>query len=1545
MHLEGVLIQDRMGDTLMFAGDVKVRITDWFFFKKEAELKYIGLENAIIKFQRSDSVWRQQFIFDYFASPKTGTRKKKAGIKFDLKDVEFKNVTFVQKDAWLGQDLSMYVGQMKMLADTLSLSSKEYEINSLLLVDPVVKIHNYARLKPAVVALEPATEVVQAVSWNSGQTGFKIGNVKIVNGTFQSDRQLSRPVYSHFDGQYVLFNEINGELSNATFRGDTVYSKLQLKAKERSGLELKNLTADMKITPQSMVFSNMKLQTNRSTIGNFFSMNYNDISDMADFVHKVKMAGYFEDSYVDSDDIAFFAPAMKTWNKNISIEGKVRGSVDELVGRDMVVQAGNSTILNGDINLTGLPDINQTFIDFKANDFRTTYNDAATMVPALRKVTVPNLRKLQYISFRGSFTGFVRDFVTYGTIQTNLGTVKTDLNMKLPYGKDPVYSGKIETDHFRLGEFIDNKDIGAVAMTGTIKGSGFTQNRINSVIDGTVRFAEYKNYRYENIIVKGHLNKKRFEGVASIRDKNADLDLNGIIDFNLTTPKFDLVADVNNINFKNLNLTKSDIGFRGNLNFNFTSRTIDDFLGNARITNAVVTKDGKRLPFDSLIVSSQYINGVKTFTAVSNEAEATIRGDFYIAGIPDAFRYLLNKYYPAYISKPTRFPGNQNIEFNVTTYNVDEYLQLMDSTLSGFNNSHIEGNMNLAKSELNLTAQIPQIKLAGYNFDDINIKATGTPDSLVINGITKNIRINDSLNIPEAVFHINAHNDQSRVSIVTGANQTLEKANLNALVSTYSDGVEIDFDPSSFILNGKTWTIDETGKLSFRRNTPISGQLVLAESDQRITLRTIPSTKGRWNDIRVDLVKLNLGDFAPFFMPGNRIEGLVSGNVLVEDPTNNLKITSDNIQTQSLRFDNDSLGELRTSLSYEKSTNELIIKGNTLNQENYLGFDAKISLGNAASQKNNLIALKARNFQIKILERFLGALFSDMQGYLTGDIFITGAFNNLSVAGKGHLKDAGLKINFTQVFYKIQDTDIEMKTTEINLDGLVLIDTATGNPLYVTGGIEHQSFKNMFYNLNVSTRKPNTTSDANNKPVLLLNTQYKDNKQFYGHVYGTGSLTLAGPQSDMFMTINAIASETDSSEMNLPIASTRETGLASFLVERKFGQEMEATVSPSAVNIIYDVEVTATPAVTVRVVLDELTGDEIKGRGAGTLHIRSGTAEPLTLRGRFDITQGEYLFTFQSFFKKPFVLREGEDNYIEWYGDPNEAIINLTAVYTATNVSFAPLASSLINIDQGLSRARGDVYVVAKLTERLMHPKFDFSLEFPPSSVVNSDPALAFSLQQLQKNENEINKQATYLVVLGVFAPVEGSSNGFNLGEVATNSLSGIFFNVINEQIRKIFSGIFKSDKLNFNFNTTLYNRNVIGNSSAFNLGSNVNASIGSSLFKGRVTISVGGSVEGLLQTGSTQQQVGFLKDFTIEIMINPSGSFRATIFSRDNVDYLTSNVSGSGRQNRTGVGVSFHRDFNHIGDIFRRKKKQVPPPPPVEPAAVETGTEEVPKN
>ncbi|MBK8310739.1 MAG: hypothetical protein IPL04_07395 [Chitinophagaceae bacterium] len=220
----------------------------------------------------------------------------------------------------------------------------------------------------------------------------------------------------------------------------------------------------------------------------------------------------------------------------------------------------------------------------------------------------------------------------------------------------------------------------------------------------------------------------------------------------------------------------------------------------------------------------------------------------------------------------------------------------------------MQGNFNLAKNEINVLANVPQAKFKQYNFDNVSLRAKGNFTSLAVTGEAYNIKLNDSLNIPMVSFSIDARNDSSIVKIKSGANRTVDTANLNALVLTYNDGVKIEFDPSTFTINSKTWAIDESGELVFRKNSPASGLLLLSEGNQKISLRTEKSSKGDWNDLKINLSKINLGDFGPFFMPKNRLEGLISGDILVEDPTGDINAYSDNIETKFLRLDNDSLG-------------------------------------------------------------------------------------------------------------------------------------------------------------------------------------------------------------------------------------------------------------------------------------------------------------------------------------------------------------------------------------------------------------------------------------------------------------------------------------------------------------------------------------------------------------------------------------------------------------------------------------------------------------
>lgn len=1528
MHLQGVLVEDQGHDTLLYAGEIRVRITDWFFLRKHVELKYIGMDNAVVRMQRTDSVWNHQFILDYFSSP-TSDKKKSGGIELSLKQVELNNVKFAKRDKWVGQDMFASIGSLRLDAKDLNFSRKLITINSISLGDPYFAQYSYDGARPETNKIETEfpKPVDSLLKWNTAGWIVQLDKLTIENGTFKDDKNEAEPL-TYFDGQHILFNTINGSFSNVHWEKDTITAQLDINARERSGLEVKKLSANLRMTPREMAFRELNLQTNNSTIRDYFRMSYDDFGRMKYFLREVSMQANFEGSEIDSDDIAFFAPKVSTWKKHITLQGSVRGTVEDLYARDLVIQAGQNTLLNGDVSLTGLPDINQTFIDFKANDFQTTYADAVAFVPEIRDVTTPDLRTLQFLRFNGSFTGFVRDFVTFGTIQTNMGTIRSDLNMKLPVGQEPVYSGTVSTDLFRLGEFINDTLIGAISMSGSLKGTGFRESVRRAEVDGKINFIDFNGYRYSNISVKGKLDKKLFDGEASIVDPEAELTMNGLIDFNSPVPIFNFTADVKKANLKNLNLTSDSIAFLGKFNLNFTGDNIDNFLGYASISEASITKDGVRLPFDSLIISSEFNNNIKTLRTRSNEFEASVTGEFTIRDLPDAARLFLNRYYPAYIEPPAKLPENQSLSFDIKTQYVDEYIRLIDSSLSGFNNSHIFGNLDTRNNQLTLNAEVPQFKYQKYEFADVRLSAQGNRDSLSLSGGMANMMIGDSLSIPMTSFHIRAQNDSSQVSITTGSNLGINQASLNAQVLTFDNGVKIEFDPSTFIVNGKTWTIDETGELEFRRNTPAAGQLVLKESNQEIRLRTQLSSTGDWNDLVVDLRKVNLGDIAPLLMPKTRLEGLLSGTVLVEDPINNLHITSDDIITEGLRLDNDSIGDVRTNLVYNGKTKHITAQGHTLNEERSLAFDASIFL-DPEKAGENLIALEAKTFELKILERFLGNIFSGIQGYVTGNFQLRGEFSKLQVIGKGMLKDAGLKVNFTQCYYTINDTELELTPTEINLDGIVLTDPATGHPIYLTGGIQHDAFKDMFYDLTVSTRRPGTTDPGFNQPVLLLNTSYNDNKQFYGRVKGTGSFSLSGPQSDMFMKIDAIASTTDSSTVTIPSSQSRESGIADFLVERTYGREMvDSTYSSGGSNVIYDVDVTANPMLTVRVVLDDLTGDEIKGKGSGTLNIHSGSNEPLTMRGRYDIEEGEYLFTFQSIFKRPFKIKSGVNNYISWNGDPYAAQINFEAVYTAPDVSFAPLVTAL-NLNQSLARQREPVDVIVLLTGDLFQPEFKLDLAFGPNSVVTSDFEVASSIQQMKNNENEINRQVAYLIVFNSFAPPENSqSTGFGsaISTLTYTTLSSLFFNEINKKLNSELAKILKTDNVSVNFSGSVYNRNLLENQGTGNFGinqSNFNVNVPISLFKDRFVVTLGSTLDVPLQS-TIQQNVQFLPDVTAEWLINESGTIRASFFYRQNLDYLTSSSTGAARNKRSGASIAYRRDFDKLRELFGGKKKKI---------------------
>jgi len=1513
MDLEGVLMEDQKQGTLLYAGKLQIRITDWFIFKDQAELKYVGLEDATINLNRTDSVWNYAFLEKYFSSSSSDTTtKKKAGISFDLKKVVLKNVSFSKKDEWIGTDMYVKVDGLDMDANEITVTNKTVDVANLVLDHPYFSLFDYTGRRPDSLKSSDPVKIEKAVKESSPDWNIRFANITIKDGRFRNDKGSMTPTVAWFDGMHIDFSKINGTLKNIGWTKDTVTGNISLSTQERSGLVVKRLDANTTIHPKAMIFDDLHLETNKSVITHYYAMRYNSINDMSNFLHDVTLEGHFSKATISSDDIAFFAPQLKTWEKNIKIDGDVKGAVDDISSKDLEVWAGNSTYVHGAVSLVGLPNINETLINIDAEDLRTTYTDAVSLIPAIRNIETPDLNKLTYLNFKGTYTGFISDFVTYGTIQTNLGTLQTDLNMKFPKNGEPVYAGKISTNGFQLGSFINSPYLGLVDFHGSVKGKGFKWETLDMTVDGTVRRIQYNDYIYQNITAKGNLTNRLFNGDFVMKDPNADMHLQGLVDLTGKIPIFKATADIAHADLKALGLTEEDFQLEGKFNLDLQASSLSDMIGTARISNASLTSNGKRLAFDSLVVYSNYENGLKKLNAISNEFNATVTGDFDLKGLPDAFTLFLHRYYPSYIKAPT-YVKPQVFTFDITTGIVEDYMKLIDSRLTGFNNSHITGSLNTTANTMTINADVPYAQFKQYQFSDIILKGSGDLQKLTLTGDLGNAQIGDSLMFPQTSFTIQAQNDVSDVTVNTSSNQVINKANLSAQIRTFSDGATVLLHPSSFVLNGKTWTIEEGGELNFRKNTIVQGGVTLKESNQEIRLWTEPDAIGNWNNLRIAFQNVNVGDISPFLTKATRIEGLLNGEATIEDPQKRFDINS-NLTINALRVDNDSIGDVRATLVYDNKTGKATIKANNFDNEHHVDVDVAMNLKDTAT--NLQVHSRLTNFQLNLLNRFLSTIFSDINGYVTGNLDFIMENGNKSVTAKARVHDAGFKVNYTQVSYKIDDTEIELKKDFIDLNNIHIRDK-NGNTAIVKGGIKHNGFASMDYDILVETES---------RQFELLNTTINDNQTFYGAAKGTGTFILVGPQNDMHMEIDMKASDITPSSITMPPARTRESGNASFMVERKYGREMVASSTATAFNLTYDIHLVANPLVTITVILDDLTGDAITGKGTGDLRISSGTFEPLNIRGRYDIEEGLYNYTFQSLKKFPFKLSKEGDNYIIWDGGAYDANVHLEAVYTAQDVSFAPLVNSnLISSKVVGTGRRDDVNVMATLTGNLFRPKFDFKIEFPNDNSAYNTPDFQLAIQQIQQNQNELNKQVAYLIVFNSFAPYENVSGTNPFSEFTYNTISGLLFGKVNEQLNKILSRILPTNA-SFSFTGSLYNRDAFGTTSkgGFFLPnqSNINVGLALPLFNERAHIRLGGTFDVPLQ-GSTDYQTSLklFPDVTLELLLNKSGSITATFFYKRNLDFLEGTATTGIVPRRYGTSISYGREFDNLGELFGKKK------------------------
>lgn len=481
--LQRLYVEDQQKDTLLYAGELKAGFNFIDVFEKKFLVSGITLSDAYFNMVEKDTMhgFNFQFILDALKSKDT-LAKPSSSLQLGLHLLTLKHIRYRLLNIQGHNEITAILPYSRFAFDSLDLNNghilaSKAEVSGLHFA--ITSLRN-----PNPDTTKNTDESVAHI--NTKKFRLHVEEFTLNDADFKMDDENIPPEATGFDTRHLHFSHINLMVSRGGILHDTIYGKIKnLSAFEKSGLDIRRLSADTKITTTGWDMKNLDLQMPHSVISNSFSFHYQTFRDFTDFVNRVKLKGTLQDSKITLSDLSAFAPDLKSFTQPFFITGSIKGSVSDLKCTDMKIRFGKSSTLAMKIDFNGLPAIDQTFLDADINSLNTNASDVQNQFSGL---TLPgNIYQLGDISFKGSFTGFFRDFVAYGHLDCALGQMNSDLQMKIGNNNLASYSGEVSTNKFNIGKFAKAENVlGIISCDVKVNGSGLRASNVDASIIGQV---------------------------------------------------------------------------------------------------------------------------------------------------------------------------------------------------------------------------------------------------------------------------------------------------------------------------------------------------------------------------------------------------------------------------------------------------------------------------------------------------------------------------------------------------------------------------------------------------------------------------------------------------------------------------------------------------------------------------------------------------------------------------------------------------------------------------------------------------------------------------------------------------------------------------------------------------------------------------------------------------------------------------------------------------------------------------------------------------
>ena len=1370
--------------------------------------------------------------------------------------------------------------------DKLKIGILKYDRKKLIVQLSSVDIHslygNFYKDRDNVSNYRFLIDALKGEEKNDELWTFDVGNIVMHDSRiryWKADRYYKEYGMNYRD---LDFMNLSLELDDFLVSGDTIFSSLEhLSFHEQSGFQINEFQSNLEFSSQAASFFNLNISTAHSTISSsYLSFFYSSIKDLPYFVDRVTFDSEITNSRIHFKDVATFSPYLRGMDELVSIKGFITGSVPHMSCKDAGIWFGSSSFIEGDIDLIGLPDTEDMFMHADVKELVTNETD-------LEKLRLPDVSSIRYLelpdeigmmgnlSYKGMFTGFISDLVSFGTLNSKLGSVETDIGIK-DQNETMNFKGEIVTHNFDLGRLLELDSIlGKTDLNLHLEGTQ-RKGELIAKIDGLVNSLDANGYEYKDVVVRGDLKNERFDGFIEVIDPNLEMEFSGIFDFTNEEPFFNFSAIVEKARLDQLNLYRKDslpeLSFT--VRTNFTGNDLDNFKGEIYLWDALYRNSETQASIEELSMNSYTEDEIDFMMLESSVADISLNGKFTFITLLNNLQKFVSHYHP---SLPIEFDESNvedNFDFEIKLKDTKELTTTFLPFMELAGETYINGSFNSTGFQLLSEASIPYLEYYGSQFEHIILKTNTINDTLFIHANSARVISSGSLEIENIELETTTSKDSSLLSVNWSNNDTILFAGDLSTQITFNRNKDdlfltnLEIADGSITIADSAWNIYES-EIAFGDQILMVDSFFFRKEKQYIYLDGSVS-KSPEDTLNIALNQIPISNFNNAWSSlGFTLDGVVNGQASLSDLYANPVFYSD-LTIDSLRMNEQWLGEAAFLSQWNNRDKHIDIETEIARAQvkpmrskgYYIPESGKIDL-----------EIDLDRFYMSTLEPFMTGLVSDVKGLASDRVHLTGTISEPILNGTLKLQKVTFLVDYLNTRYNLTD-EITFRKDLITFSDIEIFD-ADGNSAFTRGNIHHNYFSN--YQLEILI-------DANK--FRMLDTDASQNELYYGNAVGTGQIQISGPLDQILIDIKATTNE--GTRFFIPVYSESEVSSADFIQFVTNGEEKQAIIreesSTDLSGIELKMELDVTPDAEVQLIFDSKVGDLVKGNGAATLNLDINMAGDFSMYGDFNISQGEYMFTMGKLLSKKFKVKPG--GIISWNGDPYDADIDFNTYY--------PLNTALQDLlldTSDVYRKRIPVECQIAMTGKLMSPEYQFAIELPKSA--ESERALIESLP-----ENELNKQFISLLFINKFQPlaglnvpgVAGSTGNYNIYESSSEILS----NQLSHWLSQISN--------DFDIGFTYRPGDAVTTDE-------VEVALKTQLFNDR--LSINGNVGMGGQYANSNSVVG---DVEADLKLNESGKVRVKAFSKSNT-----NLDYEKGPYTRGVGVFYREEFDSMDELFRR--------------------------